>query len=60
MLLENYSPLPLVPTGAEAPNEGCITGIFLYLMTEGELNMLSILFCLQQKKYIKSLKRSKN
>ena len=34
ILLKNYSPATLSPTGAVAPNEGCITGIFSYLMTE--------------------------
>ena len=53
----NYSPAILSPKGAVAPNEGCITGIFSYLMTEGEIKYadtigLSILFCLQQKKSI--------
>ena len=28
MLLKNYSPATLSHTGAVAPNEGCITGIF--------------------------------
>ena len=39
-------PATLSPTGAVAPNEGCIgTGIFLYLMMEGELNMQILLVC---------------
>ena len=48
MLLKNYSPATLSPTGAEAPNERCITGIFSYLMTEGGgggLNMQILSVC---------------
>ena len=59
-----YSPATLSPTGAVAPNEGCIAGIFVSYDGGGikyaDTISLSILFCLQQKQYMKKPRKKQN
>ena len=59
MLLKNYSPATLSPTGAVAPNEGCIIEGYFFLIYDGggikyfvkdaDTIGLPKFFCLQQK-----------